>query len=233
MSTFYPPCPKCKAITMLARITSGSAGFHIRTFECPACKEVHQRVVALGDPMKSRIMAGSVANCERQHKVASVGGACVQRARGLYPSGVRVWRLRRPRMSWPPTAGVRGSPCFRTTAGLSASQLCARLGFAQFQGRTYRPIRRRWALTVPRVPWPQPRWCALALALSPSKSPRIANRCMMNPVSSAMGADAPVGLVGRPVSSRITPSGPAAEPQRGSTVIQRDGNAVVSDRVPT
>jgi len=58
MSTFYPPCPKCKAITMLARITSGSAGFHIRTFECPACKEVHQRVVALGDPMKSGIMAG-------------------------------------------------------------------------------------------------------------------------------------------------------------------------------
>jgi hypothetical protein len=43
---------------MLARITSGSAGFHIRTFECPACKEVHQRVVALGDPMKSGIMAG-------------------------------------------------------------------------------------------------------------------------------------------------------------------------------
>jgi hypothetical protein len=38
---------------MLARITPGSAGFDIRTFECPACEEVHQRVVALGDPMKS------------------------------------------------------------------------------------------------------------------------------------------------------------------------------------
>jgi hypothetical protein len=38
---------------MLARITPGSFGFDIRTFECPACEEVHQRVVALGDPMKS------------------------------------------------------------------------------------------------------------------------------------------------------------------------------------
>ena len=59
MSTFYrPPCPKCKAITMLARITPGFSGFDIRTFECPACDNVHQRVIALVDPMKSRETAG-------------------------------------------------------------------------------------------------------------------------------------------------------------------------------
>jgi len=43
---------------MLARITPSSVGFDIRTFECPACNNVHQRVVALGDPMKSLITAG-------------------------------------------------------------------------------------------------------------------------------------------------------------------------------
>lgn len=57
--TFYsPPCPKCKTMTMLARITPGSTGFDIRTFECPACDDVHQRVVALVDPMKSRETVG-------------------------------------------------------------------------------------------------------------------------------------------------------------------------------
>jgi hypothetical protein len=62
MSAFHrSPCPKCKTMTMLARITpgpSGSSGFDIRTFECPACNDVHQRVVALADPMKSRETAG-------------------------------------------------------------------------------------------------------------------------------------------------------------------------------
>jgi hypothetical protein len=44
---------------MLARITPGAAsGFDIRTFECPACDHVHQLVVALADPMKSRETAG-------------------------------------------------------------------------------------------------------------------------------------------------------------------------------
>jgi hypothetical protein len=57
MSTFYrPPCPKCKAKTMQARITPGRSGFDIRRFECPACDHVHQRV-ALADPMKSAAMA--------------------------------------------------------------------------------------------------------------------------------------------------------------------------------
>ena len=59
MSTFYrSPCTKCKKITMLARITPGSAGFDIRTFECPSCEEAFSRVVAIGDPMKSPITAG-------------------------------------------------------------------------------------------------------------------------------------------------------------------------------
>jgi hypothetical protein len=40
---------------MLARITNGPSGFGIRTFECPACDHIHQRVV---DPMKSRETAG-------------------------------------------------------------------------------------------------------------------------------------------------------------------------------
>jgi len=42
---------------MLARITPGPAGFDIRTFECP----IHQRVVELIDPMKSKETAGWLA----------------------------------------------------------------------------------------------------------------------------------------------------------------------------
>jgi hypothetical protein len=43
---------------MLARITPGPSGFDIRTFECPTCDHVHQRVAELIDPMKSREAAG-------------------------------------------------------------------------------------------------------------------------------------------------------------------------------
>jgi hypothetical protein len=43
---------------MLARITPARSGFDIRTFECPACDHIHQRVVELADPMKSRETAG-------------------------------------------------------------------------------------------------------------------------------------------------------------------------------
>ena len=39
---------------MLARGTPVSASFDIRTFECPVRDRVHQRVVALADPMQSR-----------------------------------------------------------------------------------------------------------------------------------------------------------------------------------
>jgi hypothetical protein len=57
MSTFYrPPCPNCKTTAMLARITPGSFGLYIRTFECPACDYVG--VIELADPMKSRETAG-------------------------------------------------------------------------------------------------------------------------------------------------------------------------------
>jgi hypothetical protein len=38
---------------MLARVTPGPSGIHIRTFECAACDDVHQMVTALVDPMKS------------------------------------------------------------------------------------------------------------------------------------------------------------------------------------
>src|ERR1700688_3269300 len=59
MIKFYrPPCPKCKATTMLARITPGRSGFDIRTFVCRSCDHIYQRVVALVDPMKSKEAAG-------------------------------------------------------------------------------------------------------------------------------------------------------------------------------
>jgi hypothetical protein len=48
-----PLCPKCHTATMLARITPGPLGFVIKTFECPACNDVHQVVTDLVDPMKS------------------------------------------------------------------------------------------------------------------------------------------------------------------------------------
>jgi hypothetical protein len=53
-----PPCPRCKATTTLARITPGRSGFDIRTFECSACDHIYQRVVELGDPMKTPRTAG-------------------------------------------------------------------------------------------------------------------------------------------------------------------------------
>jgi hypothetical protein len=43
---------------MLARITPGPSGFDIRTFECTACNQIHQRVVGLIDPIKSNETAG-------------------------------------------------------------------------------------------------------------------------------------------------------------------------------
>jgi hypothetical protein len=58
MIIFRPPCPACQTRTTLARITPGPSGFDIRTFECPTCDHVHQRVVELVDPMKSRETLG-------------------------------------------------------------------------------------------------------------------------------------------------------------------------------
>jgi hypothetical protein len=45
-------------MTTLARTTPGMSGFDIRTFQCPACDRVHQRVVETLDPMKSHEIAG-------------------------------------------------------------------------------------------------------------------------------------------------------------------------------
>jgi hypothetical protein len=50
---FRPLCPICQTATVLARLTSGRLGFHIRSFECPPCSEIHQIVAELADPMKS------------------------------------------------------------------------------------------------------------------------------------------------------------------------------------
>jgi hypothetical protein len=59
MSRFYKlPCPKCKARTLRTRMTLGPSGFGIRTFECPACDDIHQLVVDLVDPMKSHETEG-------------------------------------------------------------------------------------------------------------------------------------------------------------------------------
>jgi hypothetical protein len=38
---------------MLTRISFGVSGFDLRTFECSVCDHVHQKLVALVDPMKS------------------------------------------------------------------------------------------------------------------------------------------------------------------------------------
>jgi hypothetical protein len=49
-----PLCPACQTSTKLVRVTAGPIGFDIQTFECPACKQVHQTVAdLLVDPMKS------------------------------------------------------------------------------------------------------------------------------------------------------------------------------------
>jgi hypothetical protein len=53
MIILRPLCPTCQTRTMLARITRGRYGFDIRTFECPACDDVHQIVAEIVDPMTS------------------------------------------------------------------------------------------------------------------------------------------------------------------------------------
>jgi uncharacterized protein YlaI len=46
-----PLCPKCQGRLMPARIEPGPNGADLRTFECPNCEHVPQRLVE--DPMKS------------------------------------------------------------------------------------------------------------------------------------------------------------------------------------
>jgi hypothetical protein len=48
----------CKSVTILAQITPSHLGFHIRTFECQLCSDIHQIVTEWEDPMQSRKTAG-------------------------------------------------------------------------------------------------------------------------------------------------------------------------------
>jgi len=45
-------CPKCRTRMRLARISPGSTGFEVSTFECSTCDHVEQIAIA-SDPMKS------------------------------------------------------------------------------------------------------------------------------------------------------------------------------------
>jgi hypothetical protein len=45
-------CPACRAAMVLADITSGLAGYDIRTFQCPECPRVLRRIVKFGDLTK-------------------------------------------------------------------------------------------------------------------------------------------------------------------------------------
>ena len=54
MTILRPLCPTCQTRTVLVRVTPGPIGFDIQTFECLACKHVHQTVAELLiDSMKS------------------------------------------------------------------------------------------------------------------------------------------------------------------------------------
>jgi hypothetical protein len=63
-----PLCPTCQTATLLARITPGPSGFHIRTFACTTCDYVQQSVADLADPMKSPRTKGWL----RGHSIAAV-----------------------------------------------------------------------------------------------------------------------------------------------------------------
>jgi transposase-like protein len=43
-----PPCPKCGATMMLARIAPHTPGYDMRTFECAACDHSESSVVHFG-----------------------------------------------------------------------------------------------------------------------------------------------------------------------------------------
>jgi len=47
------PSPMCQTEAVLARLSSGHFGYDSRTIECPACKDVHQLMADLVDPMES------------------------------------------------------------------------------------------------------------------------------------------------------------------------------------
>jgi hypothetical protein len=59
MITFYrSPCSKCEAMILLARITPGPRALTSEYSNALLCDHVHQRVVALVDPMKSKETTG-------------------------------------------------------------------------------------------------------------------------------------------------------------------------------
>jgi predicted RNA-binding Zn-ribbon protein involved in translation (DUF1610 family) len=43
-----PPCPKCGATMIIARIEPHTPGYDMRTFECPACDHLESAVVHFG-----------------------------------------------------------------------------------------------------------------------------------------------------------------------------------------
>jgi len=47
-----PSCPKCQIRMSLARISPGSNGCDLVTFECSKCEHVHKETIST-DPMKS------------------------------------------------------------------------------------------------------------------------------------------------------------------------------------
>jgi hypothetical protein len=53
----HPPCPKCGATTVLARIFPGHSGIHIRTSDCLEC-DIYRMVSDLADPMKAAKTSG-------------------------------------------------------------------------------------------------------------------------------------------------------------------------------
>jgi hypothetical protein len=70
---------------MLARITPGPSGFDIRTFECPACDQIHQVVIELIDPMKAPEVAGwfqGELRAPTRAVAAGLVGVAVVRERG-------------------------------------------------------------------------------------------------------------------------------------------------------
>lgn len=89
-----PPCPRCQTSTALVHVTSSSSGFDIRTFECPACDRVHQRVVHPIDPM----ISGNGKLAPGRIESANVKGALALDAGDKLPAA-RSWLGSRRRRS--------------------------------------------------------------------------------------------------------------------------------------
>jgi len=84
---------------MLARGTPVSASFDIRTFECPVRDRVHQRVVALADPMQSR-KAARMASADVNVAPREVQVGTQRRSQALKKTCAPIYRLALARTSW-------------------------------------------------------------------------------------------------------------------------------------